>query len=131
MAFNANLDFGDLKDLRIVSFSYNVNRDIDVTGRPSGGNRGGTIDFTIETTADTKTKLFEWMVSEKTNDGVIKIEDDLNPGSNVKEINFEMAYIIGYGESFHWQGSENIMQSFTISAKKLKQGSGELDNKWK
>jgi hypothetical protein len=131
MAFKATLDFGDLKDVRIVDFNYNVNRDTDVTGRPSSGNRGGKVDITIETTADTKTKLFEWMVTDKTNDGVIKVEDDLNPGSSLKEINFEKAFVVNYGESFHWQGSENIMQSFTISAKVLKMGSGTLENLWK
>ncbi|KPK80198.1 MAG: hypothetical protein AMS27_17335 [Bacteroides sp. SM23_62_1] len=70
------------------------------------------------------------MITNKTVDGSLKIEDDLNPGSDLKVIKFEKAFIIDYSESFHWQGTENMMQSFTISAKKIDIDGSVHENLW-
>ena len=128
MAFNTKLDIDQLSDVRVIDFSYSLSRDIDPTGRPSGLVRGGTINITVETTS--KHELFDWMITNKTVDGSLKIEDDLNPGSDLKVIKFEKAFIIDYSESFHWQGTENMMQSFTISAKKIDIDGSVHENLW-
>ena len=128
MAFKAKLNIDTLSDVRIIDFSYSLSRDIDPTGRPSGLVRGGTISLTVETTS--KHEYFDWMITDKAVDGSIKIEDDLNPGSDLKELKFEKGFIIDYSESFHWQGSDNMMQSFTLSAKKISFEGSELENQW-
>jgi hypothetical protein len=128
MAFNTKLDIDQLSDVRVIDFSYSLSRDIDPTGRPSGLVRGGTINITVETTS--KHELFDWMITNKTVDGSLKIEDDLNPGADLKVIKFEKAFIIDYSESFHWQGTENMMQSFTISAKKIDIDGSVHENLW-
>lgn len=128
MAYNATLDIDQQKDLRVVDFSYNLRRDIDSTGTATGAVVGGVIQITVESTS--KTDILQWLTTGKLVDGAIKIEDAQNPGSNMKEIKFTKAFIVDYSESFHWQGSENIMQSFTISAKELEINGAKHLNKW-
>ena len=129
MAFSARLDMDPLSDVRVVDFSYSLSRDYDPTGRPSGGVRGGVIQMTIESTS--KAELYDWIVAPyKTKSGVIKIADEKEEGSWMKEIKFEDAYIVDYSESFHWQGGDNMMESFTITAKKLEIGGNPFENEW-
>lgn len=129
MAFSARLDMDPLKDVRVVDFSYSLSRDYDPTGRPSGGVRGGVIQITIESSS--KNDLYSWMVMPyKTKGGVIRIMDEKTEGSSMKEIKFEDAYIVEYSESFHWQGGDNMMESFTISAMKIEIGGTEHKNEW-
>jgi hypothetical protein len=129
MAFSARLDMDPLKGVRVVDFSYSLSRDYDPTGRPSGNVRGGVIQITVESTG--KPDLIAWMVDPfKVKSGVIKIEDETTAGSSLKEIKFEDAYIVQYSESFHWQGGDNMMESFTVSAKKIDIGGAVLENEW-
>jgi hypothetical protein len=129
MAFAARLDLDPLQDVRLVDFSYSFSRDFDPTGRPSGGVRGGVIQITIESSG--KTDMFAWMVDPfQTKSGKIRIMDETTAGSSLKEISFEDAYIVAYNESFHWQGGDNMMESFTISAKKIDIGGNPFENEW-
>ena len=129
MAFSARLDLDPLSNVRVVDFSYSLSRDYDPTGRPSGNVRGGVIQITVESSG--KPDLIAWMVDPfKIKSGVIKIEDETTAGSSLKEIKFEDAYIVQYSESFHWQGGENMMESFTVSAKKIDIGGAVLENDW-
>jgi len=129
MAFSARLDLDSLSDVRVIDFSYHLNRDIDPTGRPAGGVRGGTIQLTIEATKDTT--LFEWITDPtKRKSGTLKVMDESSEGATMKELSFEDSYIIEYGENFNWQGSENMLETFTVSAKKIKMGGGEFENEW-
>ncbi|MBW6500066.1 MAG: hypothetical protein K0B05_01625 [Bacteroidales bacterium] len=129
MAFSARLDMDPLKDVRVVDFSYSLSRDYDPTGRPSGGVRGGVIQITVESSS--KNELFSWMVSPyKTKTGTIKIADEKSEGASMKEIKFEDAYIVEYSESFHWQGGDNMMESFTITAMRIDIGGAEHVNEW-
>jgi len=129
MAFEARLDLDSLSDIRVISFSYSLSRDVDHTGRPSGGIRGGTIDLTIESTKDTT--LFEWITDPTVRkSGTIKIMDEANPGASMKDLEFEDAYITNYNETFSWHGGENMVESFSLSAKKIIIGGGEHENEW-
>ena len=129
MAFSTRLDMDPLSNVRVVDFSYSLSRDYDPTGRPSGNVRGGVIQITVESSG--KPDLFAWMVDPfQKKSGVIKIEDEATAGSSLKEIKFEDAYIVEYSESFHWQGGDNMMESFTISAKKIDVGGNEIVNEW-
>ena len=129
MAFSARLDLDSISDARVVDFSYSFSRDYDPTGRPSGGVRGGVIQITIESSGNTD--LYNWMVDPfKTKEGVIKIMDEKTEGSSMKEIKFKDAYIVEYSESFHWQGGDNMMESFTVSAKEIDIGGNPFENEW-
>jgi len=128
MAYNATLDIDQLKKLRVIDFSYNLRRDVDATGTATGAVVGGIIQITVESTS--KTDILQWLTTGKLVDGVIKIEDAQNPGADMKKIKFTKAFVIDYSESFHWQGSENIMQSFTISAKELDIEGAIHKNQW-
>ena len=129
MAFSARLDLDPLKDVRLVDFSYTLNRDFDPTGRPSSGVKGGVINITIESSG--KTDMFAWMVDPfQTKSGKIRIMDETTAGSSLKEISFEDTYIVSYNESFHWMGGTNMMESFTISAKKIDVGGNPHLNEW-
>lgn len=129
MAFSARLDMDPLKDVRVVDFSYSLSRDYDPTGRPSGGVRGGVIQITTESSS--KNDLFAWMVAPyKTKSGAIRIADEKSEGGAMKTIKFDEAYIVEYSESFHWQGGDNMMESFTITAMKIDIEGAEHKNEW-
>lgn len=129
MAFAARLDLDPLSNVRVVDFTYSFSRDYDPTGRPSGGVRGGIIQLTVESSG--KPDMFAWMVDPyQTKSGVIKIMDETTAGSSLKEIKFEEAYIVEYSESFHWQGGDNMVESFTISAKKMDIEGNPFENEW-
>jgi hypothetical protein len=134
MAVNARLTLDSLKDVRVIDFSYNFNRDIDASGRPSGMVRGGTVQITIESTKSAF--LPAWMTTQsgKTKSGEITIMDDEDDGKSLKKIKFDDSFIINYGESFSWQGAENMMETFTVSAHKITvdgdSGPAEFQNEW-
>ncbi|GEO04170.1 hypothetical protein AAE02nite_18340 [Adhaeribacter aerolatus] len=133
MAVNARLNLDKIKDARVIDFSYNFNRDIDASGRPSGQVRGGTVNITIESTKSAF--LPEWMTTQtgKTKSGEIIINSDENETQSVKKILFNDSFIVNYGESFSWQGGENMMETFTISAHEIKiegEGTAQFKNEW-
>ena len=134
MAVNARLTLDSLKDVRIIDFSYHFNRDIDASGRPSGAVRGGTIQLTIESTKSAF--LAVWMTTQtgKTKSGHITIQDDDDDNKSVKKIKFDDSFIVQFGEHFSWQGGENMLESFTVSAHKITiEGDGgpaEFQNEW-
>jgi hypothetical protein len=126
MAFKAELNLEG--ERRLVDFSFSLSRDVDPTGRPSGLVRGGSIQLTVESTEDTS--LFEWITDpSKHKSGSIKIYKQDNDAVE-KEVKFEKAYIVNYGESYHWQGQNNMLETFTLSAEKIEVGGGEHDNEW-
>ncbi|GAB3203341.1 hypothetical protein ABID22_000892 [Pontibacter aydingkolensis] len=134
MAVNARLNLDSLKDVRVIDFSYNFNRDIDASGRPSGSVRGGTVNITIESTKSAFLPAWMTVGSGKTKSGEITISDDEDDAKSLKKIKFDDAFIVNYGENFSWQGGENMMETFTISAHKLKvdgeNGPAEFQNEW-
>ncbi len=48
----------------------------------------------------------------------------------MKELELKEAYMVGYSESFEGSGSGAMIQSFSLSAKTMKMGNGELENEW-
>lgn len=133
MAVNARLNLDKLKDVRVIDFSYNFSRDIDSSGRPSGSVRGGTVQITIESTKSAF--LPEWMTTQsgKVKSGEIIINSDENETTSVKKIKFDDSFIVNYGETFSWQGGENMMETFTVSAHKISvegDGTAEFKNEW-
>ncbi len=133
MAVNARLNLDKIQDVRVIDFSYNFSRDVDASGRPSGSVRGGTVQITIESTKSAF--LPEWMTTQsgKMKSGEIIINSDENETQSIKKIKFDDSFIVNYGESFSWQGGENMMETFTVSAHKISvegDGTAQFQNEW-
>ena len=134
MAVRARLNLDKISDTRVIDFSYSFNRDIDASGRPSGVVRGGTIQMTIESTKSAFLPTWMTLSQGKTKEGQIEIMDDTDDEKPIKTIKFTDAYIVEYGENFSWQGGENMMESFVVSAREITiEGDGGpavYENEW-
>ena len=134
MAVRARLNLDKISDVRVIDFSYSFNRDIDASGRPSGVVRGGTIQMTIESNKSAFLPTWMTLSQGKTKEGQIEIMDDTDDEKPIKTIKFADAYIVEYGENFSWQGGENMMESFMISAREITiEGDGGpavYENEW-
>ncbi len=134
MAVRARLTLDKIDDARVIDFSYNFNRDIDASGRPSGIVRGGTVQMTIESTKSAFLPTWMTLAQGKTKEGQIEIMDDTDDEKPIKTIKFKDAYIVEYGENFSWQGGENMMETFVISAREITiEGDGGpavYENEW-
>jgi hypothetical protein len=134
MAVNARLTLDSLKNVRVIDFSYHFNRDIDASGRPSGAVRGGTVHLTIESTKSAFLPMWMTVQTGKTKSGEITIMADDDDGKSLKKIKFDDSFIVEYGENFSWQGGENMMETFVVSAHKITVegdgGAAEFKNEW-
>ena len=134
MAVRARLTLDKINDHRVIDFSYSFNRDIDASGRPSGIVRGGTVQMTIESSKSAFLPTWMTLAQGKTKEGQIEIMDDTDDEKPIKTIKFKDAYIVEYGENFSWQGGENMMETFTVSAKEITiEGDGGpavYENEW-
>lgn len=127
MAFKAILNL-DGKEYRLLHCNYELQRDVDPTGRPSSHVKGGTIHFELESTDDTS--LWEWMINQWSHKSGSIVFYKREEESTMKELSFETAYIINYAESFDSVGGNPMIESFTISAHKLTLGSETHENEW-
>lgn len=127
MSFNAKLEI-DGTSYRVLSCSYQLERDIDQFGKPTSGVRGGTIAVSIESSSDTS--FIEWMVTPKTRKAGKIIFEKTDEDASLKELEFEDAYLISQGEGFGSQGSTGMVESIIISAKKIIMGPAEHENDW-
>ena len=127
MSFKAKLKV-DGKEVNVLQISYDLNQEVDPTGRPSSVTRGGRIKLQIESTADSS--FFEWMCNNFTHkDGVVTfIKRDTD--AKMKELEFFEGYLVKYEESFDATDDVPLTETFTISAKEIKVGSGEHKNEW-
>lgn len=128
MSFQAHLSIEGGSEIRLLHCSYSLNRDVDATGRPSSMVRGGTVQFTIESTHDTQ--LNEWMVDQfTTKQGKVTFfKRDSN--TKMKELKFENAYIVHITESYDATGANPMTIHFTITAEKITVGSATHTNPW-
>lgn len=128
MAFKATLKIGS-KEYDVMACSFAFNRNVDGKGKPSSDVYGGTINISIESTEDSD--LFEAMVNSKHKpfDGSItffKTDED----ASMKVLEFVKSYVVGFTESFSAFGNAPTTINVTITAEKIKMGSGEHDNEW-
>ncbi|MFD2909846.1 type VI secretion system tube protein TssD [Flavobacterium ardleyense] len=127
MSFKSKLKVGG-KELNVLSASYDLNQEVDASGRPSSVTRGGTIFLTVESTGDSF--FFEWMTNNfERKDGSIQyVKRDTD--AKLKELVFKEGYLVKYKESFDATGSNPLIETFTISAKEISMGGGEHVNEW-
>ncbi|TWP24081.1 phage tail protein [Apibacter muscae] len=127
MSFKAKLEVAG-KTYNVLNVNYSLAQETDPTGRPSSQTRGGRIEVTVESTGETD--VFEWMTNsfERKDGKVVFIKRDSD--ATLKELNFTDGYVVKYRENFDSIGSNPLTETFTISAKTIKMGTGEHVNEW-
>lgn len=128
MGFSATLAIDGLKEMRLLHFSYSLQREVDSIGRPSGTVRGGSMQFEVESTADTK--LFEWIVSQHTSKNGKVTFYPPDSDKSMKELSWEKGFIIQFSESIDAIGENPMSIHFVVSAEKIKIGGGTHTNPW-
>lgn len=127
MSFKAELEVNGKKSV-VKHVSYDLNQEVDATGRPSSITRGGRIRMTVESTGETD--FFEWMVNNfERKDGTItffKRDTD----AKLKELKFKEGYLVKFEENFEADSQSPMTISFTISARELSSGNAIHTNAW-
>jgi hypothetical protein len=127
MSFKAILEV-DGKKYRVVNCIYTLSQLVDDTGRPSSTVRAGTIDMVVESTDDTM--FFEWMCdSYMVKQGKITF-NKRDEDAKMKVLEFSEAYMVKYSENYDESGAGSMLQSFSLSARKIKIGDGEYESEW-
>jgi hypothetical protein len=118
------------KEYNVLQCNYEMDREVDQSGRPSTDVRGGTVSVVVESSQDTR--FFDWMIdgySQK--DGEVEFYKRNDP-SPAKVLKFEEAYMVRCGEAFDITGSDKsqpMVERFTVSARKITLG-GTLEKVW-
>lgn len=127
MSFKATFKVDD-KEYNVLSCSYSLTQDYDITGRPSSVAHGGVVNLVVESTDDTS--LFEWMCDSFMKKDATVTFNKRDENSKMKELEIKEAYLVGFNESFDNTGTGAMIESITLSGKSLKMGNAELDNEW-
>ena len=116
------------KERNILNVNYAMLQETDATGRPSSISRGGQIEITVEGTGETD--LFEWMTNnfERKDGSIVFLKRDSD--ATLKELQFTEAYIVNYQENFDSEGENPLTETFILSARTIKLGTGEHVNEW-
>ncbi len=127
MSFKAKFKVAG-KEFTALNVSYGLFQETDATGRPSTVTRGGKIDIVVEGTHSTE--LFEWMTNsfERKDGSVVFYKRDSD--ATLKELKFTEGYLVKHKENFDSTGENPLTETFTISARKIKMGSGAYENEW-
>jgi len=122
----------DGKEAEIMNLSYHFDRGTNDKGKPSTLVRKCQITVTIASDDGLKNSAIEWLAegngSKKGKTGTIVINDE--EGKEFKTIEFENGFLISYNENFSYGVSDNVHETFTISAEKISVGSAKFDFKW-
>jgi hypothetical protein len=125
MSFKAVLKV-DGKEYPVLSCSYNLNRMVDHTGRPSSEVMGGEINISVE--SGDEAEWFEWMVDQwAKKDGTIEFYDR-DEEAVMRTLTFTTAYLTSLAESFNpgMPFSVNI----TLTAQKIDFGGLPFERTW-
>ncbi|HLR32415.1 MAG TPA: type VI secretion system tube protein TssD [Fodinibius sp.] len=127
MSFKAKLDVNG-REVNVLSCNYDLNQEVDATGRPSSVTRGGCIRLTVESTEDSS--FFEWMVNnyERRDGTVTFLKRDTE--AKMKQLKFSEGYLVEYAENFDHTDGHPLSESFTISAREITVGQGTHINEW-
>lgn len=127
MSFKAKFKVAG-KELNVLDCNYNLHQETDPTGRPSSVTRGGRINITLESTAETD--LFEWICNNfQTKDGsIVYLKRDSD--ATMKELKFKEGYLVDFAESFDAANDNPMNTTISISAKEITLGNGTHKNEW-
>lgn len=119
---------------QVIDLNYSFSRATDPEkGQPTKVVRNGFIGITIRSDEKEMTgKIINWMGEQDlSKTGSITIFKDADQSKELKKIEFENAYVIGYRENFNSQGmSSNTVESFEITAEKIKVSGTEFKMRW-
>lgn len=118
----------DGKEYRVLSCSYSLHQEIDVTGRPASITRGGVVNLVLESTDDTL--MMQWAADSYMKKDATITFNKRDENAKLKELEIKEAYCTGYQETFDATGNGALIESVTLSAKTIKMGDAEHENEW-
>lgn len=136
MAAAAHTSVFDLEGAKaqVISLSYSFGRGTDPEkGQPTRVVRNGFISLAIRSDEkEMNGKIVNWLAKQDlAKAGSITIYKDAEQTKELKKIEFENAYVVGYNESFtSGGGAANTVESFEITAEKIKVSGAEFAMKW-
>ena len=117
---------------QVIDFSYSFSRSTDPEkGQPTKVVRAGTISLTIRSDEkEMNGKIVNWLSKQDLSKaGSITIYRDADQTKELKKLEFENAYVVSYSEGFS-AGGDNTIESFEITAEKIKVSGAEFSMKW-
>jgi type VI protein secretion system component Hcp len=77
-------------------------------------------------------KIIKWMADQdRAKTGSITLYKDAEQTKELKKIEFENAYVVGYEERYNSQGdSDNTLETFRVTAENIKVSGAEFKMKW-
>lgn len=129
MSFSAALIIAN-KSYTVRHFSWGVQQNTDVVGRPDARVQGGQL--VVELDSEPDETLNHWALDDtKKMSGELAVFSADNRLSRRKTIRFEDAYCVGLSKMFDGSASDlGMTMTLTLSANKLSSGEVTLDNKW-
>jgi len=119
---------------QVIDLSYSLSRSTDPEkGQPTKVVRNGFISLTIRSDEkEMNGKVINWMNQQDlAKSGSITIFKDAEQQNELKKVEFENAFVVGYRENFNSQGvSSNTIESFEITAEVLKVSGAEFKMRW-
>jgi Hemolysin coregulated protein Hcp (TssD) len=119
---------------QVLDFGYSFSRATDPEkGQPVKVVRNGQIHLTVRSDEkELKGKIVAWMgKQDQSKTGSITIYSDAEQTKELKKIEFENGYVVGYEERFNSQGeSDNTLETFRITAEKIKVSGAEFKMRW-
>lgn len=119
---------------QVIDLNYSFSRATDPEkGQPTKVVRNGFIGITVRSDEkEMNGKIVNWMGQQDlSKTGSITIFKDAEQTKELKKIEFENAYVVGYRENFNSQGvSSNTIESFEITAEKIKVSGAEFKMRW-
>ncbi len=119
---------------QVIDLTYSLSRATDPEkGQPTKVVRNGFISLTIRSDEkEMNGKIVNWMNQQDLpKSGSITIYKDAEQSKELKKIEFENGFVVGYRENFNSQGvSSNTIESFDISAEVLKVSGAEFKMRW-
>ena len=119
---------------QVIDLNYSFSRATDPEkGQPTKVVRNGFIGITIRSDEkEMNGKIVGWLgTQDLAKSGSITIFKDADQTKELKKIEFENAYVVGYRENYNSQGmGSNTVESFEITAEKIKVAGAEFVMKW-
>ena len=132
-AHTAGLELEGAK-AQVIDLNYSFSRATDPEkGQPTKVVRNGFIGITIRSDEkEMNGKIVGWLgTQDLAKSGSITIFKDADQTKELKKIEFENAYVVGYRENYNSQGmGSNTVESFEITAEKIKVAGAEFVMKW-
>lgn len=119
---------------QVIDLSYSFSRATDPEkGQPVKVVRNGLISMTIRSDEkEMNGKIVNWLgTQDLPKTGTITIYKDADQTRELKKIEFENGFVVGYRENFNSQGvGNNTIETFDITAEKIKVSGAEFKMRW-